>query len=367
MKLSFTSLDAQNISTAPPATQVEVQTANYTNPLNPPPPPPPVESPQYPGQSWTFVFTDSSTPTASTTLNGPADRAGNITHADHTIPVPLPPGYTLDDAINGLQAAMQSVKFVTKFVADTPSGPTLSVAGNNVGLVASVRNLRPDLPPPIITLHGYRTQTITTGSTTIDLGLMEQPPSGNMSDYVGATYLQSQADVDAYMAGPHTTPAFYLSPFSASIPSGATITDFDRGVPPRYFDISPPATADIPVPHLIGNWYPINVLMPAPVIPAVTTTVWGGAEGAIATLNSAMSKTGDMGQTIGNALNTLQAAQNHASEQVDVIDSGIGDLVDADLGKVSAQMQALQIKERLAAQSLSLGNQWPQLLLSLFK
>ena len=101
------------------------------------------------------------------------------------------------------------------------------------------------------------------------------------------------------------------------------------------FDISPPATADIPVPHLIGNWYPINALMPAPVIPAVTTTVWGGAEGAIATLNSAMSKTGDMGQTIGNALNTLQAAQNHASEQVDVIDSGIGDLVDADLGKVT--------------------------------
>ena len=135
MKLSFTSLDAQNISTTTPATQVEVQTANYTNPLNPPPPPPPVESPQYPGQSWTFVFTNSSTPTASTTLNGPADRAGNITHADHTIPVPLPPGYTLDDAINGLQAAMQSVKFVTKFVADTPSGPTLSVAGNNVGLV----------------------------------------------------------------------------------------------------------------------------------------------------------------------------------------------------------------------------------------
>jgi hypothetical protein len=72
------------------------------------------------------------------------------------------------------------VKFVTKFVADTPSGPTLSVAGNNVGLVASVRNLRPDLPPPVITLHGYRTQTITTGSTTIDLGLASRPLARSM-------------------------------------------------------------------------------------------------------------------------------------------------------------------------------------------
>ena len=48
--------------------------------------------------------------------------------------MPLPPGFTLNDAISGFQKAMQSVKFETKFVANTPSGPTLSVAGNNVGL-----------------------------------------------------------------------------------------------------------------------------------------------------------------------------------------------------------------------------------------
>lgn len=198
IQLSFTSLDVQNISTAPPATQVEVQTANDGT----------AETPQYPGQSWTFVFTDASTPTTSTTLDGPADPVGNITHADHTIPVPLPPGFTMDDAINGLQAAMQSLKFETKFVANAPTGPTLSVAGNNVGLVTSVQNLRPKLPPPVDRLPGYRTQTIVTGSTRIDLGLIQPPRSGNMSDCVGATYLQSQADVDAYMAGPHKTPAF---------------------------------------------------------------------------------------------------------------------------------------------------------------
>ena len=130
IQLSFTSLDVQNISTTPPATQVEAQTANYNNTNSRP-----VESPQYPGQSWTFVFTDASSPAPSTTLNGPPDAAGNITHSDHTIPVPLPPGFTLDDAINGLQTAMRSVKFETKFVADAPSGPTLSVAGNNIGLV----------------------------------------------------------------------------------------------------------------------------------------------------------------------------------------------------------------------------------------
>ena len=186
-----------------------------------------------------------------------------------------------------------------------------------------------------------------------------------MSDCVGATYLQNQADVDAYMAGPHTTPAFYLTPFSASIPAGTTITGVDPNT--GYFDISSPATANIPVPVLIGNWHALNVLMPNPTIPTTSTATWGGAEGAIATLNSAMSKTGDMAQNLGNALNTLQAAQDHASQQIDVIDSGMGNLVDADLGKVAAQMQALQIRQQLAIQTIGLDNQRSQLILQLFK
>ena len=147
---------------------------------------------------------------------------------------------------------MQSVKFETKFVANTPSGPTLSVAGNNVGLglVSPVQNLRPKLPPPVATMHGYRTQTIVSGSTRIDLGAIEAPPSGNMSDCVGATYLRSLTELNNYMAGPHTTPAFYFPNFDTSIPFGTTITAVDPTIPPRYFDISSAATANIPVPIL---------------------------------------------------------------------------------------------------------------------
>lgn len=232
---------------------------------------------------------------------------------------------------------------------------------NNVGLVTQAQNLRPDLPPPVATLNGYRTASIiAAGSTQISLSAIGVPPSGKMSDYVGAVYLQSQADVTTYMAGPHTTPAFYLAPFSASIPADTTFTAVGPGTPPSHFDISAPVQANIPAP--IGPGPSITVLMPDPVIPTVATTVWGGAEGAIATLNSALSKTGDIAQTIGNSLNGLQAAQDHASQQIDVVDSGIGNLVDADLGNVGAQMQSLQIRRQLATQALSLGSQWPQLL-----
>ena len=90
-------------------------------------------------------------------------------------------------------------------------------------------------------------------------------------------------------------------------------------------------------------------------------------EGVVATLNSALRKTSDMGQALGNALNTVQEAQDNASQSVDLLNGGIGTLTDADMGKVSAQVVALQIQKQLAAQSLSLDNQGASLILQLFK
>ena len=49
------------------------------------------------------------------------------------------------------------------------------------------------------------------------------------------------------------------------------------------------------------------------------------------------------------------------------MNTGLGSLVDADLAKESAQLQALQIRQQLGTQALSLANQAPQTLLSLFK
>ena len=51
----------------------------------------------------------------------------------------------------------------------------------------------------------------------------------------------------------------------------------------------------------------------------------------------------------------------------DVIEQGIGNLVDADLAKESARLQSLQIKQQLGAQALSIANQSPQVILSLFR
>jgi flagellin len=56
-----------------------------------------------------------------------------------------------------------------------------------------------------------------------------------------------------------------------------------------------------------------------------------------------------------------------ASKLSDTLTSGIGNLVDADMATESAQLQALQVKQQLGVQALSIANQAPQTILSLFK
>jgi flagellin len=77
---------------------------------------------------------------------------------------------------------------------------------------------------------------------------------------------------------------------------------------------------------------------------------------------------------LGTALNKLGSEVNYVNNQVsynkdkiDALNSGLGSLVDADLAKESAQLQALQIRQQLGTQALALANQAPQTLLSLFK
>ena len=79
-------------------------------------------------------------------------------------------------------------------------------------------------------------------------------------------------------------------------------------------------------------------------------------------------------QLISSALNgfgaNMQYVENqiiYNSKKVDAMNDGLGALVDADLARESAKLQALQTRQQLGIQTLSLANQGPQVLLSLFR
>lgn len=71
--------------------------------------------------------------------------------------------------------------------------------------------------------------------------------------------------------------------------------------------------------------------------------------------------------TLGAASRQIDAQQTFTGKLSDVIESGIGNLVDADLAKESARLQALQVKQQLGVQALSIANQAPQTITSLFR
>lgn len=58
---------------------------------------------------------------------------------------------------------------------------------------------------------------------------------------------------------------------------------------------------------------------------------------------------------------------NYNNAKIDAMNSGIGAMVDADLSKEAANLQALQVRQQLGTQALSMANQGPQSLLSLFR
>lgn len=83
-------------------------------------------------------------------------------------------------------------------------------------------------------------------------------------------------------------------------------------------------------------------------------------DASIDNVNSALGELGSQAKQI-SAHNTFVA------KLADTLETGIGNLVDADLARESARLQALQVQQQLGAQALSIANQAPQIILSLFR
>ena len=81
---------------------------------------------------------------------------------------------------------------------------------------------------------------------------------------------------------------------------------------------------------------------------------------AITSVASALGKLGTGSKALSTHLTFIQSLQN-------TIDAGVGNLVDADLAKESANLQALQTKQQLGIQALSIANQSSATLLGLFR
>ena len=87
----------------------------------------------------------------------------------------------------------------------------------------------------------------------------------------------------------------------------------------------------------------------------------------IAALNASIANVSSALGKLGTGSKALASHQTFITNLQNTIDVGVGNLVDADLAKESANLQALQTKQQLGIQALSIANQSSSILLGLFK
>ncbi len=91
------------------------------------------------------------------------------------------------------------------------------------------------------------------------------------------------------------------------------------------------------------------------------------AQNMIATVATSIGNVSTALSKLGTGAKSLNSHLTFVGKLQDSIDSGVGNLVDADLAKESARLTSLQTKQQLGVQALSIANSSSSGLLSLFR
>ncbi|MCV3269900.1 flagellin [Roseobacter sinensis] len=99
----------------------------------------------------------------------------------------------------------------------------------------------------------------------------------------------------------------------------------------------------------------------------VDVTTENGAAAALSAIEGLIQTSIDTAADLGSSALRIETQADFVSKLTDSLTSGIGALVDADMEAASAKLQALQTQQQLGVQALSIANQAPQTILSLFR
>ena len=90
------------------------------------------------------------------------------------------------------------------------------------------------------------------------------------------------------------------------------------------------------------------------------------ATAQIAAIEASITNVSNASARLGNGSQALDLQENLLNRVSDALEVSIGNLVDADLARESSRLQALQVQQQLAIQTLSIANAAPNSILALF-
>jgi flagellin len=95
--------------------------------------------------------------------------------------------------------------------------------------------------------------------------------------------------------------------------------------------------------------------------------VVNAAPTALTNIEAMLQTSIDAAASFGSTQKRIDIQNEFVGQLTDALKTGIGVMVDTDMEEASARLQALQVQQQLATQALSIANQQPQGLLSLFR
>ena len=126
------------------------------------------------------------------------------------------------------------------------------------------------------------------------------------------------------------------------------------------------ATNNLVVQTGISTTYSVHAVAGAATTVTTATTATR-ATALVATVDTAIVAFNAKLATLGSNSKSLERQLTFTSKMQDALESGVGNLVDADLAKESARLTALQTKQQLGVQALGIANQSSSILLGLFR
>jgi flagellin len=99
--------------------------------------------------------------------------------------------------------------------------------------------------------------------------------------------------------------------------------------------------------------------------PDITDTATAAT--SLAAVDTALTAAVKGAAALGSTAQRISDQSNFVGKLADSLKSGVGSLVDADMEEASARLQALQTQQQLGIQALSIANQAPSSILSLFR
>ncbi|MCF8473588.1 MAG: flagellin [Emcibacter sp.] len=241
------------------------------------------------------------------------------------------------------------------------TGLKVSSAKDNAAIFSIAQKLRADL-------RGYSAvkQSLDRSISTTDVALAA---AGAISDLL---IEMKEKVVAAADAGLDTTSRTALNEDFQALRDQITIivanSEFngtnliDGGTDAIVAITNPTATQTITIAHQDLTLGGGNVLITA----AQTISTETLAVSALTDVDNSLALVNKVLTKLGAGGKSLESQRVFADKISDTIEIGIGNLVDANMAKESANLQALQVKQQLGIQALSIANQAPQSILKIF-